>query len=170
MRWPVAGTVPGRDLADVVTAAGDTTLVVLRLEGRDHALRVTDVAEVLRMVAYVPVPGAPASLAGVINLRGQTVPLLDLRVRLGMPPRPPGLETRIVVVAAGGRTLGLLADEVVETLILPASAIEPPDRLAGPAHPISAVARAGERVILVLDPDSLGAVDDRLSLSDAGIG
>jgi purine-binding chemotaxis protein CheW len=144
-------------------AAGDETLVVLRLEGRDFALRVTDVVEVLRMVAYVPVPGAPPPLTGLINVRGRTIPLVDLRLRLGLAARASGLETRIVVVSGpGGRPLGLLADEVVEAITLPRASIEPPDELSGPEHLLSAVARAGARVIPVLDPDRLGAGIDRL--------
>jgi len=130
-------------------------LLVVRLGGLEHAFPVEDVIEVLRMVAVTPLPEAPAWVVGVINVRGRVIPVIDLRCRLGMLPREPDLSTPIVVAASDGSATGFVADDVVEVLSLPREALQPPDRQTGPAPAVSAVARHGDRLILVLDPRRL---------------
>lgn len=114
------------------------------------------------MVAITEVPESPQWLAGVINLRGRTVPVIDLRTRLGMARRAPDLDTAIVVAEAASRgPVGFIADEVIDVLTLPAASVDPVDELAGEAHPVSAVARNEERLVVILDPKRLagGALD-----------
>jgi purine-binding chemotaxis protein CheW len=138
------------------------------MDGREHALPVEDVVEVLRMVAATPLPEAPPWVCGVINLRGRVIPLIDLRSRLGAPRREPDLSTPIIAVQANDVAAGLVVDEVVEVLALPREAVDSPDRVtaAAPASALSGVARRGDRLILVLDPQRLleGSVDLRLPL------
>jgi purine-binding chemotaxis protein CheW len=140
-----------------MTAEGNPThpWLILRLENREYAVSVLQVIEVVRMVALAPLPEAPAWVAGALNLRGKGVVVLDLRARLGLPPRPPDLDTLIVIVATSREPLALLADEVVEILELPDEALKPSDRLAGASPLFTALAEAGERLILVLDLDRL---------------
>ena len=130
-------------------------VVVFTLDGREHALPVRDVVEVLRMVAVTPLPEAPGWVAGVINLRGRIVPVVDLRARLGMAPHEPDLSAPIIVVRAGEAVAGLVADRAVEVLALPSEAVEPPDRLTASAAAVRGVAREGDRIILVLDSERL---------------
>src|SRR5690349_13823440 len=110
-------------------------LVVVRLD-REYALPAEHVVEVVRMVAVTPLPEAPPWLAGVINLRGRVVPLIDLRTRLGLPPAEHGLTTAILILEAGGATIGLIADVVTEMLEIGADEIEAPGELAGPGSPV----------------------------------
>ena len=124
------------------------------------------------MVSVRPVPDGPAWLAGVINLRGRVLPIMDLRARLGLPPRPVRLETRIIVTDAGGpagqQLIGLLADEALEVLAQPASAIELPVGLPGAAgRPLAAV-QAGDRLVTVFDLERLGADSQALPRLEAG--
>lgn len=125
--------------------------LAFRLSGSEYALAVGDVVEVLSMVALAPLPEAPAWLAGMMNLRGRVMPVMDLRVRLNLPPRPIGPETPIIVAQCADRLVGFIVDEVTEVLSLPTEALAAPDALAGAAHPILAVARAAGRLILLLD-------------------
>jgi purine-binding chemotaxis protein CheW len=127
--------------------------LMLLLGERQFALPVERTTEVLRMVAITPIPGSQPWLAGVVNVRGRTVPVVDLRVRLGLPAGDPGLRTPIIVIETGGRVAGLIADEVVDVRAVPMSCVEPPDPMAGPARWLSAVVRHGDHLILVLDPD-----------------
>ena len=129
--------------------------VIVRLEAHEFALPLARVIEVLRMVAMEPVPEAPAWLAGLVNLRGRALPVMDPRARLGLPPRAPGLNTRLIVVEAGGRWLGLLADEVTEVLTQNAAPIDLPEESAGaPSHNYRAVL-VGERLVSILELDRL---------------
>ena len=129
-------------------------LVVLRLQGIEHAVPVEDVVEVLRMVAITPLAEAPPWLCGVIDLRGQVIPVVDLRRRLGMPQRAPDLSTPILVVRARGTTVGLVADEVVEVLTVPSEATSAAGAAASPSVVSSAI-RHRDRLLLLLDPGRL---------------
>src|SRR5262249_18625738 len=62
-------------------------VVVFEVHGRQYALPAGQVRELVRAVALVPLPGAPAVVEGVFNLRGKVVPVLDIRGRFGLPPR-----------------------------------------------------------------------------------
>ena len=136
------------------TEAGSATatqLVVFRIEKSEYALPVGNVGEILRMVAIAPVPEAPSWLPGVINLRGKVIPVIDLRVRLGLASKPVGINTPIVVAEHEGQMVGLIADSVTELLTVPLESVEPPDARVGTTNAVEAVARAGERLILIFD-------------------
>jgi purine-binding chemotaxis protein CheW len=131
--------------------AAATELVVFRIDKSEYALPVENVAEILRMVAIAPVPEAPHWLAGVINLRGKVIPVIDLRTRLGLPGLEVGLNTPIIVAETEGQLVGLVADSVTELLSVPLDSVEPPDARVGNANAVEAVARAGERLLLIFD-------------------
>jgi purine-binding chemotaxis protein CheW len=87
-------------------------LVTFRLDGRRCAVISSAVAEILAAVAVRPLPGQPRYIAGVIDVRGTVVPLLDLRVRFGLPSRPPELSDHYIVTHARERVLALWVDQV----------------------------------------------------------
>ena len=129
--------------------------VVLSLDSSEYALPVQSVIEVLRMVALRPLPEAPPFLAGLLNLRGQGIVVLDLRKRLGLSDKEADLDSQIVIVETKNGPLGLIADEVREIIPLPQSALESAGNLAGTSPMVTALAHFGERLILVLDLDRL---------------
>ncbi len=131
--------------------ADATQLVVFRIEKSEYALPVGNVGEILRMVAIAPVPEAPEWLPGVINLRGKVIPVIDLRIRLGLPSQEVGLNTPIIVAEHEGQMVGLVADSVTELLTVSHDSIEPPDARVGASNAVESVARAGERLILIFD-------------------
>jgi len=138
-------------------AAAATQLVVFRIDKSEYALPVSNVGEILRMVAIAPVPEAPEWLPGVINLRGKVIPVINLRKRLGLPEVEVGLNTPIVVAEHEGQMVGLMADAVTELLTVAADSVEPPDARVGSANAVEAVARSGERLILIFDLDRVCA-------------
>jgi len=128
--------------------------LVFQLQARCYALAVRDVVEVLRIAALTPLPEAPGWLAGLLNLRGQVIPVLDLSRRLGLSQQLVDLSTPIIVAHAAGRQIGLLADAVLEVLTLSPDSIAPPDALAGSSHAVSAIARPTDEsrpLVLLLD-------------------
>lgn len=125
--------------------------LTFRLSGGEYALDVGDVVEVLRMAALARVPEAPPWLAGLLNLRGRVIPVIDLRLRLSLPAQPVGLDTPIIVAQWAERPVGFIVDEVTEVLTLFSDALSAPDALTGVGHPVLAVARADGRLILLLD-------------------
>ena len=86
------------------------------LNGLWFGVEVESVQEVLREQAMTRVPLAPAAIVGLINLRGQIVTAIDLRRRLGFPPRPVGQPAMNVVVESEGEGISLLVDEAGEVV------------------------------------------------------
>jgi purine-binding chemotaxis protein CheW len=138
-------------------------LVVFKVDKSEYALPVSNVGEILRMVAISPVPEAPHWLPGVINLRGRVIPVIDLRTRLGLPAVPVGVNTPILVTEAEGHTVGLVADAVTELLTVPLEDIAPPDELAAHGNKVESVARAGDRLILIFDLDRVCGGSEKLA-------
>ena len=137
-------------------APGVERLVVLALGGVDYGVRLEDAREVLRMVALVPVPGAPPWMLGIIDLRGRLVPVVDARVRLGATAAEIGLSTPILIVDSSIGLAGLVADAVTGVATLDGSAVGAlADRRAAPF--VRAVGRDGGRLLLLADVDAICA-------------
>ncbi len=88
------------------------SIALFRLADRACAVDAAVVVEILAAVAVTPLPRQPAYIAGVVDLRGAIVPVLDLRVRFGLPARPMELSDRLIVIRATGRLLMLWVDDV----------------------------------------------------------
>jgi purine-binding chemotaxis protein CheW len=127
-------------------------LVVFSLGTEEYGLSITQVQEIIRYSQPRSVPSAPRSVRGVINLRGTIVPVCDLKQRLGLDPTRTA-ESKIVIVESGGVTAGLVVDEVEEVLSIDDEQV---DDAPGPrGGPVSSLARVGDRVLVLLDLDSL---------------
>jgi purine-binding chemotaxis protein CheW len=100
------------------------------LAAEEYGLPILAVREILACPAITPVPRAPAHIRGVINLRGQVITVMDLRVRFELPAGEKTDQTCIIVVetrSAGKKTsTGILVDRVCEVLEIPSGNIEPP--------------------------------------------
>lgn len=100
--------------------------VVFTLGGDYFAFFDAPVKEILPMLDIYPVPGSPALVLGVVNIRGDVESVLDLHGLLGMPPYQPTAHGRIIMADAQGIRTGMLVDSVEDLLDLPESAIEAP--------------------------------------------
>jgi len=87
--------------------------VIFLLAGERYGAGIHCVQEILKPRNITEIPHTPDSLAGVINLRGRIVPVVDLRLKFGMPPRPHTKTTRIMVAVIGDLTLGMIVEEVL---------------------------------------------------------
>lgn len=127
--------------------------ILFTLAGTTYGLRTRDVAHIEMVEQITAVPNAPHFVDGVVFSRGQVVPALNLRARFGFEKIPLDLHTRLVVVQADGRLVGLVVDSAREFLGIPAEAIQPPSQAlaATSSGYIEGVANIGDRLILVLD-------------------
>jgi len=82
----------------------------------EYGLEILKVREIMGMVEIVSVPQAPGYVKGVINLRGTVIPIIDLRLKFGLPPRDYDKETCIIVVNIGTGLMGIVVDTVSEVL------------------------------------------------------
>ncbi len=123
-----------------------------------YGIDVTSVQEVLRPQPRTPTPLAPATVAGLVNLRGQVVLAVDLRERLSLPSRGDD-EPMMVVVRVGAETVSLLVDRIGEVVEAdPETFAEPPQTLPiGLRALVRGAHRLPDRLLLVLDVDEAAA-------------
>lgn len=133
--------------------AEEQLYVAFRLGGEEYGAPVGAVQEIIAHRAPTRLPGTPAYVEGVIDLRGERViPVLNLRRRLGLPPAEPDAGTRIMVVDLGA-VAGLVVDGVSEVFRVDPAQVEPPERAAGAVAPgyLLGVARVQGRLVPLLD-------------------
>ncbi len=124
--------------------------LTLMLGKEEYGVAVRDVREIVGPMPITPVPGTAAHVLGVVNLRGKVVPVLDLRIRLGLPPIEVGPRSCVVVCQGVGHALvGLLVDTVVEVLTVRTQDVEPPPTMAGAE--VQGLAKVKGRVVILLD-------------------
>ena len=85
-------------------------ILTFELDSRRHAFRADHVVQVVQMVEISPLPGAPAVIEGVVNVRGTVVPVFDIRARLGLPPRAIDPGQHLVILASGKRASAVRVD------------------------------------------------------------
>ena len=131
--------------------------LTLALDEELFAIDARSVREIMEMVPVTRVPGAPAAVDAVINVRGRIVPLVDLRTAFGMTRRPPDLDTRIVVIEVDFQdeplVVGLLADSVHDVAEIEDATIEAPPRIGmrWPAELVAGIGRRGDAFVILPD-------------------
>ncbi|WP_250445511.1 chemotaxis protein CheW [Actinotalea sp. C106] len=134
-------------------------LATFVLDGAHYGVDVLHVQEALRSQVRTPVPVAPPGIAGLVNLRGQVVLTVDLRVRLGLEPLAADAEPMMVVVQVDGEPVSLLVDEIGDVIDVEDSQFEtPPDTLDGGLRDVVVGAYKLDRgLLLALDVDAATA-------------
>lgn len=127
--------------------------VTFRVGSADYAIPASEVLYLESFESATHVPGAPAYVAGLVQVRGRLVPVVDLRARFGLPPIDHALDRRVVVVQVGHRVAGLLVDSAREVLRIADSELSvPPDLLDHQtAGFVKAVATVTQRLFLLVD-------------------
>lgn len=147
---------------------------VLRTE--DFAIDIAKVREVLDVTGLTRIPKMPAFISGVINLRGNVVPVMDLGYRLGMPPVEYAKNTCVMIVeteiAGAIVAMGTVADSVQMVVDLQANEIEAVPRMGADINTdfISGMGRQGDKFLILLNIDKVLAGEETESLADIGLG
>jgi purine-binding chemotaxis protein CheW len=151
-----------------MTTGEDVQLVAFRVAGQDFAFNIFQVERILRYDAPDPLPQAPDFLEGVLRYEGQAVPLIDLRKRLGVDA-PLRDDTRTMILEWNGSKVGVVVDQVLEVLQLPATDVgAPPPIVRGlAAEYITGLVVRGDRTIVVLNAQKLLTSKEKLSLQAA---
>ncbi len=130
------------------------------------------VQEIIMMSRITEIPNSPDFVEGVINLRGNIIPVLDLKKRLRLrnykPPETGKPGTRILVVEVDGDITGFIVDSVAKVITVPASAIAAPPEIvvAGvQSHYIAGVIHLDENILVILDFRRILSVDEKDALT-----
>jgi purine-binding chemotaxis protein CheW len=144
-------------------------LVTFRLGDEEYAFDILSVREINRMMEITRVPRSPAFIEGVVNLRGNVIPIIDLRKRFGLPPRERDKSTRIIVSEVDRRVVGFIVDTVTEVLRIHADTVEPPGDIAGiDAEYIKGVGKIEDRLLILLDVDRVLSKKEKRILEERG--
>jgi len=132
-------------------------LVTFNLGTEEYGVDIMSVQEIIRCQAITHVPQMPGFIEGVINLRGNVIPVIDLRKRFGMTVTDQTAQTRIVVVNVGAKVIGVVVDAVSEVMRLAEEQIEPPPPVvAGIGNEyLQGVGKVQGRLIILLNLDRI---------------
>jgi purine-binding chemotaxis protein CheW len=151
-----------------LTREGETQLVAFVLESEEFACDINDVREVLKMIRVTPLPRSLDFVEGVINLRGEVIPVIDLRKRFGLPKMERTDENRIIIVEVDDRMVGLIVDSVTEVIRISNTHIQDaPDQVAGGrTHLIMGVGKIDERLLIILNLGRILTDEEQLALDE----
>ena len=144
-----------------ITTRGETEYVTFYVGDILLGVDITGVDEINRHVDVTPVPHAPPFVCGVLNLRGEVVTVVDLRMILGLPPLEAGKTTRTVIVRSKGEQIGLRVDRIADVARAQSDELDPvPPNLGGAGERFfKGVYKLDGELLVVLDVEAALAVE-----------
>lgn len=143
------------------------------LGGDEYAVRIVHVREIIECTSLTRVPGAPAWIRGVLNLRGLVVPVVDLSVKFGLTPEKITRRSCVVILELrfedGPAVIGIIADAVHQVLDLAPDAIQPPPSF-GPKVRVDCILGMGDsngKFVVLLDIDRILSSSEIVAAADA---
>jgi purine-binding chemotaxis protein CheW len=168
----------GREQIKKATLESDefVQMISFSIGSEQFGVKILVVQEIIMMSSITEIPNAPDFVEGVINLRGNIIPVLDLRKRLRLRSRPvvegykPG--TRILVVEIEGNVTGFIVDSVAKVITVPGSRISPPPDIivAGvQSQYINGVVHLDETILIVLDFKKILSIEEKEALDHVDV-
>jgi len=127
--------------------------VIFRLDDQWYGADIAIVREVSYVTPVTRLPNTPHYVQGVTDLRGEVMPVVDLRTRLGLPARPSDGDSRMMILSVGSLTAALVVDGVEQVATIEEETISQPDAsltVAGQDY-VYGVARLGDRLVVLID-------------------
>lgn len=121
--------------AAAASAGPGVELCAFRVGSEEYVVDLKRVREVVNPLPVRPVPRSPEAIEGVVSLRGEVIPVVDVRRRFGLEAAPPTRKTKLLVVLVAGRVLALVVDAVLGVMRIPRSAIRPAPAMPGREGP-----------------------------------
>jgi len=133
----------------------------------EYALELMSVKEVIRVRDITWLPRAPTFIKGIINLRGDVIPIIDLRDRFDLEAAETTAETRVIVAEVEGRLMGMVVDSASQVVRIPEDQVDSPPAVPGgfSQELITGVGKVEDRLVILLDPDAILTVDEKIALS-----
>jgi purine-binding chemotaxis protein CheW len=143
-------------------AAEVKQLISFTVGAEEYGLELLRVKEVIRMRQITWLPKAPSCVRGIINLRGEVIPIVDLRERFGMQGQEQTTMTRVIVVEVEGEPVGMVVDSASQVVRVPADQFEPPPAVMGEGSRdfITAVGKTGDRLIVMIDVERILSTEE----------
>ncbi|PLK26654.1 chemotaxis protein CheW [Novosphingobium sp. TH158] len=136
--------------------------ITFEVEGQLFGIDIMAIREIRAWTPVTRLPSVPDYVAGVVNLRGTVLPVVDLAARLGWKATDPTSRHAIIVVHVDGQARGMIVDSVSDIVTIAADALQPPPATSGDAIVpfLEGLAAIEDRMVMVLDLKAVGASED----------
>jgi len=143
-------------------------VIVFLLGDTEFAVPITQAVRIVRLSPVTRVPRAPHFLAGVINVEGDIIPVIDLKKRFSLPASSYGPKARIIVVETDDQRLGMMVDRVREVYSVPKDAVEPAPAMVADINGVylRGVVRRENRLLILLDLKNVLTLQEVSALYD----
>ncbi len=122
----------------------------------EYAIPILDIQEIIKPIEYTRIPSTPNYVLGAFNLRGNVIPLIDLRLKFNLPKKEPDESTRYIVMKDGNNIAGFVIDKLTEAIRLKKSAIDPtPETLHKDQGMIYGIGKKEKTIITILKVSAL---------------
>jgi purine-binding chemotaxis protein CheW len=134
-----------------------------------YCIDILKVQEIRRYEPPTRIANTPEFIKGVINLRGNIVPIVDLRVKFGLPEQRYDTQTVVIVLNVARRTVGVVVDGVSDVIALKASEVKPPPELGGALDTqyLQGLATVGDQMLILIDIERLISSRDMAIVDEA---
>src|SRR5690554_4893080 len=135
--------------------------VVFNLDGQEFAVDINRVKTIEKVTPITRVPGARDFIMGVINLRGEVIPVIDMRRRMGMKPGKFNDESRIIIVVVNDMEVGMTADSANEVINIEDDQVEKNMEFSSNIDDsfVEGVGKAGKRIVVILNLERILKID-----------
>lgn len=144
----------------------EAQFVVFKLGNEEYGIDIMQVKEIVPYKEPVRVPNTPGFIEGIVNLRGEIIPIVNLKKRFNIPGESINEETRVIVMNIDSKQIGFIVDDASEVITISSDNIETaPDIIAGIERKyITGIGKIEERILILLDLDKLFSDKEKESL------
>jgi purine-binding chemotaxis protein CheW len=147
-------------------------LISFEVGEEEYGLDILRVKEVIRIREITRLPKAPPFVKGIINLRGDVIPIIDLRDRFGLAHREYTAMTRVIVVDVNGKLVGMVVDAASQVVRISADQIDPPPPIVGglSVEYVKGVGKLDDRLVILLNIDRILTQEEKANLENLELG
>ena len=139
-----------------VEAENVVQLVGFIVGAEEFAVPILSIQEIIKPLEYTRVPGTPDYVLGVFNLRGNVIPLVNLRLKFGLPAEKQNEDTRYIVIKHNDEVAGFVIDRLTEAVRIKESNIDPtPETISEEDNIIYGIGKRDDRLITILKTEGL---------------
>ncbi len=142
-------------------------LLIFTLDDYKYAVSLSSVEKVVRLVEVTPLPKAPEIVTGVINLRGQVIPVLNVRARFGLPKRAMRLGDQLIIARTSRRTVAIVVDDARGVVECPAHCAVTAKNIVSGMEYVTGVVKLPDGMLFIHDLDEFLSIEEEETLEAA---
>ncbi|TLD81038.1 purine-binding chemotaxis protein CheW [Helicobacter sp. MIT 05-5293] len=131
-------------------------IIGFMIGNEEFAVPILNVKEVIKPIEYTRVPAVPDYVLGVFNMRGTVMPLINMRLKFGLPAIKQDEDTRFLIISQGDETIGFLIDKLTGSVRIPENEIDPiPESFNENQNLLQGIGKREDRLITILRVENL---------------